>query len=116
VFGLLEEAPDLTCPVCATHKERIESGEPWMVDGDLGMPTEDGIPHQPGYTILMAQDFPPQLAGYSLALNTLAWEDGYTLDLNLKGASMPPAQKIWLSREDLERLADTLGSFIKPKP
>ena len=115
MFGLAKETPDLTCPVCAPHKERIENGEPWMMDSDLGMPSEDGIPHQVGYTILMEQDFPPQLGGHTLALNNLAWELGYTLELKLKGDSMPSGQKIWLSREDLETLADTLSAFIKPR-
>lgn len=105
-------------PVCADHRERIKNGEPWMMDADLGIPTEDGIPVTPGRSIVMGADFPSRLTS-RISLyphNDGSWEKGYILELQLQTAGTVPAEKFWLSQEALDSLAMTTDPHVTPWP
>lgn len=96
-------------PLCQEHGRAIADGDAWMMDGDMGVPTE-GIPTA-GYTVLMGRDMPPMVNQHSMA-RTTGHVPGVKISLQYDTPDGPGSTDYWLN----EQQAEWIGEFFKPTP
>ena len=108
VFKLMPGS-SLEVPVCAGHKEVLESGARWMVHGGTPLPAEYGAEGSAGISILMCGDLPDQnrLTGFGVS-RTIGDEPGFTVELDLDVVDGRRRVSFWTT----EDVGGRLGAFL----
>lgn len=114
VFKLMPVS-SLEVPVCAGHKELLESGARWMVHGGTGLPPEGGTEGYAGISILMGGDLPEhnRLMGFGVS-RTIGDEPGLAVELDLDAADGQRQVSFWTAEDVGKRLGSFLANPSKP--
>lgn len=110
VFRPHSEYEPFALPVCDAHNHAIANGAPWLLDGDMGVPVEDG-PTAPGVTIRMGADLPATIQQISLT-RTPGHTPGVRISLTYETHEGPGSTELWMTEEQ----GRMVGEFFKPSP
>jgi hypothetical protein len=108
VLGPRPGSEPFALPVCAAHQHAIANGAPWLLDGDMGVPVENG-PTAAGLTIRMGADFPAIIRQTSLTATT-GHTPGVRISLTYDTPEGPGSAEFWMSEEQ----GRLLGEFFNP--